>query len=337
MRRTIRGFTLVELLVVIGIIAILIGVLLPALNRARQAAYATKCASNLRAIGQGLLMYVSEQKGTFPAAYIYEGMKISGGVETPDAAVNGYVHWSSFIFRKSRGSSLDMFKNPTGWEIFQCPVIENGGLPPTNTYPQNLDAGQINDNGPTVIDQQAPRCAYTVNEAIMPRNKFVIGFQGAKRVYQFVRASQIKKSAQTVLATEWNPDWHIVAEAGRSDPSTTVCKSHRPVHAFVGIGGELNMETIAPDPFAGRPTYRRVTVAELSPDPRAGGTFATRLDWVGRNHGVKKLEHGFDVRKSEFLYVDGHVEYKGIKETLEPVFEWGDRMYSLSPNGDIAP
>jgi len=81
------GFTLVELLVVIGIIAVLIGILLPALNKARESARTIKCAANLRSIGQGLAMYVAQNKQTFPAAYIYAGMKIVGGTQTPDAAV----------------------------------------------------------------------------------------------------------------------------------------------------------------------------------------------------------------------------------------------------------
>ena len=62
------GFTLVELLVVIGIIALLISILLPALNGARQAALKIKCAANLNNLGKACLIYASSNRGLLPAA-----------------------------------------------------------------------------------------------------------------------------------------------------------------------------------------------------------------------------------------------------------------------------
>jgi prepilin-type processing-associated H-X9-DG protein len=191
-----------------------------------------------------------------------------------------------------------------------------------------------------VIDQQAPRVAFTLNEALCPRNKFVVGFQGAARRYRFVKAGSVRNNGGTILGTEWNQSWKIVADAGRGGGGDTVCKSHRPAHGFVGLGGQLNMDSVPADAFGGRPTYRRCTLNDLAADPQVGSASSSRLDWVGRNHDRKKLSTmngrtGVDNRRTNFLYLDGHVETKHLFETVEP-FQWGEEFYSLQPSNDVA-
>ena len=69
-----RGFTHVELLVVIGIIAILIAILIPVLGRAREASRPTQCLSNLRELGTALVMYANNYNDQIPIPY-WDGMK----------------------------------------------------------------------------------------------------------------------------------------------------------------------------------------------------------------------------------------------------------------------
>ena len=340
MKRSRPGFTLVELLVVIGIIALLISILLPSLNKAREAARTVKCASNLRQIGIGLAMYLTENRQFYPAAYMYKGNAQNG--PQPLSPTEGYIHWSSYIFgRKNRTNTDSVFRSTEGWGIFVCPTMNNGGIPATNTFAGNNPPGLTNDAGANIVDEQAPRISYTVNEAIMGRNKFHTGDDGnTSRVYRWVNSGVIKNSSNVILATEFNPNEQMVVDAGKVNGGTAVMKSHRPVHAFVASGGQgYEIDKVPANTIGGVPAYRR-NYESLSLHPGKCETFTTpdtdRLAWIGRVHGSASVGGPArqDQRKTNFLYVDGHVETKRLGETLYPLWQWGEKFYSISPSDD---
>lgn len=117
--RTHRGFTLVELLVVIGIIAVLISVLLPTLGRARDAAERTVCLSNLRQLGTAIIQYSVMYKDTALVGYF-------GSPATPQMQWNYLANYnrSSATFPTQLGL-LDEARLAGDGKAFYCPSEKN--------------------------------------------------------------------------------------------------------------------------------------------------------------------------------------------------------------------
>lgn len=142
MRKKSSGFTLVELLVVIGIIALLISILLPALGMARRQAYDVKCRSNIRQLTQAAIMYTIANKGWLPS----KDPKSYPQLLNYYTNTNGYNGDSrGMLYRYLGGMRYDPSADPTKvdfsrndpTQVWYCPMVTNGRIMYGNAWPES--------------------------------------------------------------------------------------------------------------------------------------------------------------------------------------------------------
>jgi prepilin-type processing-associated H-X9-DG protein len=294
-KSAVTAFTLVELLVVIGIIALLISILLPALGKARRQAQNVKCASNLHDIGLALFAYAADNKGNLPQYYA------DPANATYHAANPTGNAWPTFpglwMWDIEVGARDAMVKYGATQAVWYCPTNDNI----TNSTQAQLWDFQVQHPDGTSAAGIAPNTQETKGYGVMGYALLISrpeNYPGATGVFP--------------PNTQFDPVGHWDYQSNlrpRNTPANGTVLYMRPnVAADTEIAADAIISNQPPAPY----NFGNVQGGAAGP--------------MNSSHMYTKIPEGSNV-----LFLDGHVVFRPLKMAGNTPFTPNPRPPSLAP------
>ena len=188
-----KAFTLVELLVVIGIIALLISILLPTLNKAKQQALRVSCSANLRSMGQAMMIYVQET-GYYPG---HAALRQTG---------NPFAVWPTRLRKIARGNR-DLFWCPANQQGFRWQDLRGA---PGGMFASAAETGYGYEVGELLLDVFVVPFSYGYNDwgannpqpAGAPNTQRGLGGDLWNPNSREIKAARVKKSSEMIAIAD---------------------------------------------------------------------------------------------------------------------------------------